>query len=404
MANQLAIDGGTPVRTAAWPPWPHFDEDDVAAAAAVLHSGKVNYWTGTAGREFEGAFAEYVDAEHALSVANGTVALELALTSLGIGEGDDVVVPARTFIATAGAIATRGARPIVADIDPDTQNMTPETILEALTPDTKAIIVVHLGGWPADMPAIMELAAARDLLVIEDCAQALGARIDGRAVGAFGDAGAFSFCQDKILTTAGEGGMLVTANTAVFKTAWSLRDHGKGYDTVHNDTTTGGVEFRWLTDTFGSNGRMTEIQSAIGLTTLAKLPAWLETRRAHAAQLDACLGQLGALRVPVPSPEVEHAYYKYYAFVREDALREGWDRSRIAHAENAEGVPCFTGSCPEIYREKAWGRFGDVARLPVAQKLGETSLMFTVHPTLGEREIEDTCAAVTKVLSEATRP
>ena len=402
MTDLLAIDGGTPIRTDPWPPWPRFDEDDVAAAAGVLRSGDVNYWTGSAGREFEDSFAQYVGAEHALAISNGTVALELALSSLGVGEGHDVIVPARTFIATAGAVATRGARPVVADIDRVSQNMTPETIVEALTPDTRAIIVVHLGGWPAEMPAILELASSRGIFVIEDCAQALGARLGGQHVGTFGDAGAFSFCQDKILTTAGEGGMLVTAREELFKLAWSLRDHGKGYDAVHDETTPSGVEFRWLTDRFGTNGRMTEMQAAIGSATLAKLPTWLESRRAHAATLDECFGTLPALRTTVPGPGVEHAYYKYYAFVRDEMLREDWDRSRVAHAVRAEGVPCFTGSCPEIYREKAWERFGEVSSLPVAEKLGATSLMFTVHPTLGEREMHDTCSAVAKVLGEAS--
>jgi dTDP-4-amino-4,6-dideoxygalactose transaminase len=404
MSNRLAIDGGAPVRTDPWPPWPHFDEDDVASAAAVLHSGRVNYWTGTAGREFEEAFAAYTAAGHALAVANGTVALEIALTSLGVGSGHDVVVPARTFIASAGAVVTRGARPVVADVDRDSQNVTPDTIRAALTPQTRAIVVVHLGGWPADMPAIMDLAAERDLLVIEDCAQALGARIEGRHVGTFGDAGAFSFCQDKIVTTAGEGGMLVTDDEGLFKRAWAYRDHGKGYDTVAESTQTGGVDFVWLHDGFGTNGRMTEVQSAIGMSALSRLPCWLETRRAHASALDECFGTLPGLRTTIPGADVEHAYYKHYAFVSEGVLREGWDRSRIAHAVRAEGIPCFTGSCPEIYREKAWERFGEVEPLPVAEELGRTSLMFTVHPTLGEREIHDTCTAVTRVMEEATVP
>jgi len=381
-------------------PWPYFAEDEIEAATSVLRSGKVNYWTGEEGRQFEREFAESIGVRHAICLANGTVALELALYALGIGRGHEVITSSRTFIASASCAVMRGARPVCTDVDRDSQNITAETIRQAITPRTKAIIAVHLAGWPCDMDAILELAAEHDLRVIEDCAQAQGAMYKGRSVGSFGDAATFSFCQDKIMTTAGEGGMLVTSNPDVWGRAWSFKDHGKSYDAVYRREH--GAGFRWLHESFGTNWRMTEMQSALGRVALRKVPGWIETRRRHAESLTACFSRLHGLRVAVPPPDYRHAYYKYYALVRPEALRPGWDRDRILQAIVAEGVPCFVGSCSEIYLEKAFVNRRKPERLPVAQELGETSLMFLVHPTLTDDHIAHTCGTVEKVMAEAT--
>ena len=401
--HQLALKGGAPLRSQPFPPWPVFESDEIDAASGVLASGKVNYWTGGECQAFERDFAAFSGTRHAISLANGTLALELALYALGIGADDEVIVPARTFIASASCAVARGAVPVVADVDPDSQNLTADTVRAALTPRTRAIVAVHLAGWPCDMDPIMQLARERGIRVVEDCAQAHGATYKGRPVGSLGDCAAFSFCQDKIMTTGGEGGMLVTDDSRLWEKAWAYKDHGKSHDAAFNREHPPG--FRWLHETFGSNFRMTEMQAAIGRRQLAKLPQWLAARRRNAAALDAGLAAIPGLRVVRPPRGFGHAYYKYYAFLEAGFLAAGWDATRIIEAINAEGVPCFAGSCSEIYRERAFAErgWGPARRLPVAQKLGETSLMFMVHPTLGEAEMGDTVGAVRKVMQAAAR-
>lgn len=403
MVQRLAIDGGKPVRERPFAPWPYFARDEIEAARKVLESGKVNYWIGAEGRQFEKEFAEFVGCDYAVAVANGTVALELALYALGIGPGDEVVVPSRTFIASASCAVMRGAKPVVADIDPVSQNITAETIARVLSPRTKAIVAVHLAGWPCDMDPIKKLARDRGLYVIEDCAQAHGATYKGKKVGSLGDVAAFSFCQDKIMTTGGEGGMLTTSNREIWERAWSYKDHGKSYAEVYKKDHPPG--FRWLHESFGTNWRLTEMQAAIGRVQLNKLPQWVEKRRINAAVLNERFSQLPALRVTVPPEDIGHAYYKYYVFLKTEALKEGWNRERVMLAIQAEGIPCFVGSCSEIYREKAFQKMGlgPADSLPVAKSLGDTSLMFLVHPTLSEEDMEDTARAVIKVLLEATK-
>jgi dTDP-4-amino-4,6-dideoxygalactose transaminase len=384
-----------------FPAWPSFEPEEIEAAAAVLRSGKVNYWTGQEGRLFEAEFAESVDAKHAICLANGTVALEAALQALGIGRGDEVITTSRTFIASASCAAMRGAEPVCVDVDSESQNMTAEAIRRAISPKTKAIIAVHLAGWPCDMDSILGLANEYGLYVIEDCAQAQGALYKGRPVGSMGHAAAFSFCQDKIMTTGGEGGMLTTNDSNLWQRAWSFKDHGKNYDTVYKREHPPG--FRWLHESFGTNWRMTEMQAAIGRVLLRKVPEWVQRRRQHAAMITGRLANVPALRIPQPPSHLYHSYYKYYAFVRPEMLQPGWNRDRIAAAIAAFGVPCLAGSCSEIYLEKAFVQKPDHERLPIAKQLGETSLMFLVHPTLTEQHIAATCDVVESVLSKATR-
>lgn len=401
---KLVIEGGTPVRREPFAPWPLFAPDEIAAVNEVLASGKVNYWTGTRCREFERAYAEHTGRRHAIALANGTLALELALHAFGIGAGDDVLTTCRTFIASASCSVARGARPVLADVDPVSQNVTAETLDAALTPSTKAIVAVHLAGWPCEMDKILAFAQRHNLIVIEDCAQAHGARYKGKPVGSFGHAAAFSFCQDKIISTGGEGGMLVLDDEAAWTRAWAYKDHGKSFDAVYRHEHPPG--FRWLHESFGTNWRMTEMQAAIGLAQLAKLDEWVAIRRRNAAILEVGLASVPGLRLtPVPE-SVEHAYYRYYAFVRPQALKPDWDRQRIIKAINAEGVPCHVGSCGEIYREKAFTRagFAPDTPYPVAHDLGETSLAFLVHPTLTKQDMGDTVTAVAKVFAAATRP
>jgi len=399
-AEDLAIEGGSPVRTTPFPSWPYYSPEETEAVSRVLRTGKVNYWTGEEGRYFEQEYAAAVGARHAVAVMNGTVALEAALYALGVGPGDEVVVPCRTFIASASCVVQRGATPVVADVDLISQNITADTIRVVLTPRTKAVIAVHLAGWPCDMDSILDLAHQHRLKVIEDCAQAHGATYKGRSVGTFGHVAAFSFCQDKIISTGGEGGMVVTNDQELWNKTWSYKDHGKNYNaSVKNSSN---PRFNWVHDSFGTNLRMTEIQATIGRIQLRKLREWLAIRRQYASLLNECFKNIPALRTSVPSTDIGHAYYKYYAFVRPEALGNGWTRDKILQAILAEGIPCSTGSCPEIYLEKAFsGNATPKNRFRIAQELGETSLMFPVHPELGGDDIRDVCRAIKKVMLRA---
>lgn len=382
-------------------PWPFHDVDEIAAVTDVLASGRVNYWTGDRGRTFETAYAAHCGVRFGLGVANGTVALELALYGLEIGPGDDVIVPARTFIATAAAVAARGARPVVADIDPMSQNMTAATVAAALTPRTKAVIPVHLAGWPVDMTPLMTLATEKNFAVIEDCAQAHGATVNGKPVGSLASIGCFSFCQDKIISTGGEGGMVVTDDEALYKRMWSYRDHGKDFDAVRDAGS--GPSFKWVADTFGTNWRLTEAQAAIGLLQLAKLPDWIERRRAHAAILDQTLAGLNSVTVPRTPAHLHHAYYKYYFFVNPDALAGGWSRDRIVEDLIAHGVPARVGACPDITREKAFAHSGPQPSHPAAEAIEDRTVLLPVHPTLTAGNMTFITETLRAVLQQATR-
>jgi hypothetical protein len=399
---QLALQGGAPLRDTPLAPWPHFEPDEIEAAAAVLRSGKINYWTGGEGRAFESEFAAYVGRKHGIVLANGTLALELAQVACGVGEGDEVIVPARTFVATASCVVMRGARPVCADVDPESGNLTAETIRAVLTPRSKAVIPVHMSGWPCDMEPIMALAHEKKLRVIEDCAQAHGATYRGKPVGSFGDVAAFSFCQDKIMSTGGEGGLILLDDEAAWQRAWSYKDHGKDFALATAPKS--GHSYRLVHRSFGSNWRLTEMQSALGRVLLRKLDARVAQRRRNAAVLDAELAKIPALRVVKPKAAEACSYYKYYAYLRPEKLAAGWTRERILGAVNAEGIPCSTGGCSEIYLEDAFPpEWKPQSRLPNARELGETSLMFQLHSTLSEADMRDVAAAVAKVLAVASR-
>jgi dTDP-4-amino-4,6-dideoxygalactose transaminase len=396
----LAVRGGVPVRTAPVPPWPSYDQSEIDAVAAVLASGKVNQWTGTSVADFEAEFAAYSGRRYSVAVANGSVALEIALKALGIGPGCDVIVPCRSFIATASSVCLVGARPVFADVDFDSQNISVQTIEGLVTAQTRAIIVVHLNGRPCDMPEIMQYARARGLLVIEDCAQGLGARIDGRPVGSHGDVAAFSFCQDKVVSTGGEGGMIATDGEAVRNQAWSFKDHGKSRDLALSATRKPG--FVWLHETIGTNARMTGMQAEIGRKQLAKLDGWVSTRNANADRLSRTLSSYGCVRIPSIPPGYTHARYRLEVTIDPSALAEGWSRDEVIRSLNAEGIAAFSGPCPEIYREVAFAG-EDHFRRPTAQRLGEESLMLLVHPTLDESYLADCEAAFAKVFTAASR-
>lgn len=383
-------------------PWPCFTQEEADAVSNVLLSNQVNYWTGIECREFEKDFAQWSDSQYAIALSNGTLALDVALKALGVSRGDDVIVTPRTFLASASTVITAGANPIFADVDLNSQNITADSIRAVLTPKTKAVIVVHLAGMPADMDPIMALAAERGFYVIEDCAQAHGARYKGRSVGSIGHIGAWSFCQDKIMTTGGEGGMVTTNDKALWQTMWSYKDHGKSFDSVYYKQHPPG--FRWVHDSFGTNWRMLEMQAVIGRIQLKRMAIWSSTRIANAALLDAVARSYPVFRlVDVPS-DVVHAEYKHYFFVNETKLAQGWSRDRIVDEVLALGVPCYHGSCSEVYLEKAFDNtsWRPENRLPNAKHLGETSVMMLVHPTLTSDEMRKACDVLSHVLSRAS--
>ncbi|ENV43176.1 DegT/DnrJ/EryC1/StrS family aminotransferase [Acinetobacter schindleri] len=382
----------------AFEPWPSFTQEEADAVSQVLLSNKVNYWTGQECREFEKEFAHFAETKYAVALANGTVALDVALKALGIGAGDDVIVTSRTFLASASSIVTVGANPIFADVELDSQNISAQTIEAVLTPNTKAVICVHLAGWMCDMDPIMQLAAEKGLHVIEDCAQAHGAKYKGKSAGSIGHVAAWSFCQDKIMTTGGEGGMVTTNDETRWKKMWSYKDHGKNFDSIYNKQHPPG--FRWLHDSFGTNWRMMEMQAVIGRIQLKKMPEWTAKRLANMEKIYAAFADSPYFSVHRPSGDYVHAAYKCYVQVNIDALPEGWSRDRIMQEISALNVPCFSGSCSEVYLEHAFDGtpWRPAQRLENAQKLGETSLMFLVHPTLSDESINKTVTAIQQVI------
>jgi dTDP-4-amino-4,6-dideoxygalactose transaminase len=376
--------------------WPCYEADEIEAAAACLASGRVNQWTGDRVKTFETAFAARWGMPHAVAVFNGTVAIDLALKVLGIGPGDEVIVTPRSFMASASAVAMAGAVPVFADVEPGSGNISAATVAPHVTARTRAILPVHLGGWPVDMPPLMELARRHGLAVIEDCAQSHGATIDGRPTGSFGDIACFSFCQDKIMTTGGEGGMVLLKDEALYRRAWSYKDHGKDFELMRTPNPAPG--FRYVHTSIGTNWRMIEMQAAIGLRQLEKLDRWIAARRRRSAIWTEAFAHLHSLETPSPPSRLGHACYKHYAYLLPDRMRRGHGRDAVLRALQAAGVRAFSGSCTEIYRERAFAHL-DVARRPVAHDLGERSLMLEVHPTLDEARLKRTAALAAEVIA-----
>ncbi|WP_267350611.1 DegT/DnrJ/EryC1/StrS aminotransferase family protein [Sphingomonas sp. GM_Shp_2] len=384
--------------------WPDFTDEEAIAVADVVRSNRVNYWTGGVGRSFEEEFAEWTGTSHAVALANGTLALDVALKALQIGPGDEVIVTPRTFIASISCVVTAGAVPVFADVDRDSGNISPATIAPCITERTRAVIPVHLAGWPCDMDGIMNLAAQHDLAVIEDCAQAHGAMVGDRRVGSIGHIGAWSFCQDKIMTTGGEGGMVTTNDKALWSMMWSFKDHGKSWEAVYQREHAPG--FRWVHESFGTNWRMLEVQAAIGRIQLGRIAEWTRRRTEIATRLsDALARHPDVVRVPAPAAGLRHAYYRLYGYVRPEGLAGDWSRDRIVATLNEAGVQVLHGTCPEVYLEKAFDGtpYRPEARLPNARELGETSLMFLTHPTMSNAELDCAVEAIDRVLGAAAR-
>jgi dTDP-4-amino-4,6-dideoxygalactose transaminase len=382
--------------------WPVFTQEEADTVSKVLLSNKVNYWTGSEGKNFEIEFSKQCDVQHAIVLSNGTVAIDLALKALNIGAGDEVVVTPRSFIASVSSVINSGATPIFADVDLNSGNITSESICKVISDKTKAIICVHLAGFPCEMDDIMDLANEKGVYVIEDCAQAHGAKYKNRSIGSIGHIGCWSFCQDKIMTTGGEGGMVTTNDESLWRKMWAYKDHGKSYEAVYEREHDEG--FLWLHESFGTNWRMTEMQAAIGRIQLKRMSDWHAKRITNTSKIWNTAKQCKGLRVPSVPDYIEHAAYKCYVFVELDRLNKDWSRDRIIKEINTLGVPCYSGSCSEVYLEKAFDDTGfrPKKRLANARRLGEASLMFLVHPTLTKDEIQQTCDAIISVMNLAT--
>ena len=383
--------------------WPLFSEEEANAVKNVLLSNKVNYWTGNECREFEKEFAVWSNSKYAIALGNGTLALDSSFKALDIGVSDEVIVTSRTYIASVTSIVNAGATPIFADVDLNSQNITPESIRSKITSKTKAIVCVHLAGWPCEMDGIMDLANEFNLYVIEDCSQAHGAMYKDKPVGSIGNIGCWSFCQDKIMTTGGEGGMVTTNDKSLWSKMWSYKDHGKSYEAVYERKHPDG--FRWVNESFGTNWRMTEMQGVIGRIQLRRMENWRTNRITNANKIWDTAKKCKGLRVPDIPNHIDHAAYKCYVFVKSEELKDGWNRDKILNEINLLDVPCYTGACSEVYLEKAFDNTGlrPKERLVNAKKLGETSLMFLVHPTLSKDEIHQTCNIITSTMNLATR-
>ena len=388
-------------------PWPYFDDEQIGQVVNVLKKGKVNSWHGNETKNFEKEFASWSNNKYAIAIANGSLALSSAYLSLNIGKGDEVITTPRTFIATASSISLLKAVPIFADVDINSGNITAKNIEPLISKKTKAISVVHLAGWPAEMIEIKKLAKEYKLNVIEDCAQSHGAKIklngDFKSVGSFGDVAAWSFCQDKIISTGGEGGMITTDNNEIFKRIWSLKDHGKSYELSFKKTDS--YCFRWLHENFGSNFRLTEMQSAIGRSQLKLMNDWHQKRTRNAMILYEILSQITNLRIPIPPDNLIHAWYKFHCYIRENSLLDGWNRDRIVNEIRKKSYPAFSGSCSEIYLEKCFKKnsIKKQKRLMNAKSLGESSLMFLVHPTITIDQMKEYALTIKSILDIAKR-
>jgi dTDP-4-amino-4,6-dideoxygalactose transaminase len=385
-------------------PWPYYEADEIEAASQTLQTGKVNYWTGELGRQFEAAYAQHVGKQYGVALANGTVALELALRVLGVKAGDEVIVASRSYVASASCVLLVGATPVFADVDIESGNISAQTIAPLITNKTKAIIPVHVGGLPCDMPAIMAIANQFNIVVVEDCAQAHGAYVADKPVGAWGHAATFSFCQDKIISTGGEGGMLLLNNEVAYKKAWAYKDIGRSFDAVYHQQHSLG--FRWLTESAGSNFRMTEFQAAIGLKQLGKLSNWITQRNHNAEKIIRILKNFDFVEVHRPEKTSGNlnAYYRLYAKLKAGVdigglSGESLRNAIISRLENA-GVPCFVGSCSEIYREKLFADLRDLSKLslPNAANWAINGFCFLVHPTITAEQLTQIALNIERVM------
>jgi len=417
--QKLAIDGGPKAVTNPLPHWPQFDENAVSAVTEVLRSGKVNYWTGPKGMEFERKYADWQGSRFAISVATGTAALHVALSALGIGPGDEVIVPSYTFIATSFAVVQAGAIPRFADVNLHDHCIRVASAEKLANARTKAIIPVHLYGNVCDMDEILAFAKRHSLLVIEDNAEAFGGVYKGKKTGTLGHMAACSFCQNKTFTTGGEGGMVTTDDEELAWQARSFRDHG--YD-VQQRLNLLALEQKlpYIHNRVGWNYRMTEMQSAIGLAELQRMDNWnMPRRRRNARILVDALGELPQVKyLPIDTAQRQNGWY-VCAFSL-DIENMNCDIAQFVAAAGAEGAPCWKVFWPQCHTERAFterrgfGNSGfpftskeytdpvsvDYSQVEVPNARWHESHTFTcfAFPTYSEDDTKQIAAALVKVI------
>ncbi|MCR5750613.1 MAG: DegT/DnrJ/EryC1/StrS family aminotransferase [Kiritimatiellae bacterium] len=412
--EKLAIDGGKKVWTKGFPAWPQFDKKTDKKVLDILHSGKVNYWTGPVGMQFEDAWAKWLGVKNAISVSNGTAALHVALTALGVGSGDEVICTSYSFIASSFCALQAGALPVFVDVGTD-HLLDPKKIEEAITPRTKAIVVVHLYGMVADMDPIMKIAKTHNLFVVEDCAQCFGGVYKGKKAGTIGTVGCFSFCQSKHFTTGGEGGMVCCNDDALAWEIRSVRDHGYDVRAKLNLLKMEGKQL-YIHRRVGYNFRMTEIQSAIGLGELQRFDKWNlpQRKKLGKALIKGLAGHPLVKYAPVDTPERQNAFW-LVPFVLDTAKLKCTMKEFIA-AVQAEGACAYSVLWPEMYKEEAYTKqkgfgtrqypFKDPAARKIdytkcncsmAHSMADATISFWTHPTYTLAHIKADIAAFKKV-------
>ena len=382
--------------------WPTVSGDEIKLVNNVLKSEKLNFWTGKNCRNFEKEFSNFFKIKYSISIANGSVGLDIAIKSLELKSNSEIIVTPRSYISSVTSVINQNHKPVFADIDLNSQNIESETIEKKITKKTKAIIVVHLGGMPSNMKKIVNLAKKYDLKIIEDCSQAHGARIDQKYVGTFGDVSVWSFCNDKILNTLGEGGVVATKNFKLYKKLWSLKDCGKNYLKLLNSRKEN--KFRWIHDFQGTNLRMTEVQAAVGRYQLKKLSTWIKMRNDNSNKIIKICQKYKSLRTQIVPTNFINAYYRCYVFLNIKYIKKGWERQNIIKYLNSIGIQCDVGSCPEIYKEKFLLKTKNIPLKPLknASLIGKTSIAFKVFPNIYKNNFDYKLSKLNKFLQNIT--
>ena len=392
--------------------YPYYNKTTQKRVQQVLKSGKVNYWTGTECKNFEKEFSRYIGNKYAVTVSNGSIALELALKALRLKKGDEIIVSPRSFIISASCVLNLGLKPIFADVD-DNGNLDIYQIKKIYNQNVKAIIVVHLNGLSCDMDPIVRFVKNKKIFLIEDCSQAHGAIYKGNKVGSFGHISTWSFCQDKIISTGGEGGMVSTNDKKLWLKLWSLKDHGKNFNSVFFKNHKEG--FRWHHEDLGSNYRMTELQATIGREQLKSLDKQIKKRNLIANIYLKGLKDYYQKYNIINKPDFKHqtcslkkfdktcnkcrhAFYRLNLFINKTKIKQ----HKLIELLNKNKITCFVGSCPEIYREKIFRKFKfyPKKRLSNAKLLGEISLMFPIYPNKALKKIKSEISTIKKILDK----
>ena len=382
--------------------WPIVSSKEIKIVNKVLKSNKLNYWTGTNCTNFEKEFSNKFKIKYSISLANGSVGLDIAIKSLKLKKNSEIIVTPRSYISSVTSVINQGLKPIFADIDLNSQNIEAKNIEKKITKNTKAVVVVHLGGMPSNMIKIKELAKKYNLKIIEDCSQAHGAKINNKYVGTFGDVSVWSFCNDKILNTLGEGGIVATKNRNNFKNLWSLKDCGKNYSKLRKKKRQ--FKFRWVHDFEGTNLRMTEVQAAVGRYQLKQLDKWIKKRNINSIKINKVCEKFRSIKTQKTPKNFTNAYYRCYVFLRPNFIKKGWTREKILKYLNKIGLYCDVGSCPEIYKEKflITNKLVSSKELENASLVGKTSIAFKVSPNIYESKFNLKMIKLKNFLKEIT--